>query len=1099
MKILPHESDRAAEIVTTSTCDYLIVTASNDAQASSYLRQLRLRSELGLLSGFRHSLVVTDPGGRRAGNGGSTLCCLMEVLGRELADRGTSLPDAEAWTDALRKLRILIIHAGGDSRRLPAYGPSGRLFLPLPGIADSAVGSTLFDRQLPTYRALLCPEQVDPAGLGQIVIAAGDVLLRFDPQEVQWNGEGVCGLGCLVSPGDAARHGVFCLDGSGPVRRFLQKPSVEVQAQERAITAYGQSVLDVGVFHFDAETAIRLLRLAEVQGDDSGRLHWSGPIGRSIEEHGLDFYREIACAFGTDTTLESHGAAARTGGSRWGEAELRRIYDVLHDVPCRVQVIKQCEFLHFGTSRQIIESGQQLVRSEAGFASSPPAAVCSNSSLESAAAIAGGPCWIEGCAIGGRLTLAGENVLVGIDIQQPLELPRQACLDVLPGTSRAGRPVVFIRCYGIDDLAGCSKLCGESLDWWAAKSVASDSPRPSGDCSFGLWDASLPSADRSLWNARIFPAERDAAGFRHWLWLFHPKAATVQQWEVWRAADRYSFEEMAARADGEAFDQRRRRLHFEVLKTSLSRYFCHDSSLSAADLAQAIECSGAPEIWIAAVLREARRREESCRQELQAKDPVTEAFSFARVIHSLGSALTRRTDNRQNNRDRPEVAHQVAGAQNDWLRGARAQLDAEMLAWLDRHGLSLAEDTTVEDWASRAQGLAFDDLRRRIVTSGRPESCAVRCALRSDEIAWGRAPARLDLAGGWSDTPPYTLENGGTVLNAAVLLNGQPPVQVYGRVTGEPLIRVRSIDLGTHLDISTWDGLLDYNSAVGAFSLVKAALVICGFTPHRGAECNRSLSELLADFGGGLEITTLAAIPKGSGLGTSSIMGAVLLAVINRMLGRTLPHHELFHKVLQLEQELTTGGGWQDQIGGAIGGLKIAATRAGLLPQATIRYVPADTLDPRLNGGLTLLYYTGVTRLAKNILQNVVGRYLDRDRQSMEALGQLGGLAERMAEAMGRKDIQQFGQMIDHAWSLNLQLDPHSTTAEIEDLLARLRPHLHGAKLLGAGGGGFLLLVAKSTADAHRITTLLEGAPPNDRARFFEFQVSDAGLEVSVC
>jgi galactokinase/mevalonate kinase-like predicted kinase len=196
---------------------------------------------------------------------------------------------------------------------------------------------------------------------------------------------------------------------------------------------------------------------------------------------------------------------------------------------------------------------------------------------------------------------------------------------------------------------------------------------------------------------------------------------------------------------------------------------------------------------------------------------------------------------------------------------------------------------------------------------------------------------------------------------------------------------------------------------------------------------------------------------------------------------------------------LTTGGGWQDQIGGSIGGLKLAACKAALVPEATIRYVPADVLDPRLNGGQTLLYYTGMTRLAKNILQNVVGRYLDRDREAMSALGHLAGLASRMAEAMGRKDVRHFGRLIDAAWALNRQLDPHSTTPEIEELLARIRPYLHGAKLLGAGGGGFLFLVARSPADAVCVTRLLEESPPNDRARFFDFQVSDSGLAVSVC
>jgi fucokinase len=536
--------------------------------------------------------------------------------------------------------------------------------------------------------------------------------------------------------------------------------------------------------------------------------------------------------------------------------------------------------------------------------------------------------------------------------------------------------------------------------------------------------------------------------------------------------------------DREAFHERRLRLHADAVQRSLSRCFRHDSRFSAADLAQAMVSSSTPEAWFAAVLEEARRREEQ-----PSSEPVEESFSFARTTHTLGSAL------------RLINSGQIADCKLQIATGELEKSAApDTHAWLVRHGLELGNRFDAEDWAQRAQSAAFDYLRRKIVASGRREAAAPRSALRSDEIVWGRAPARLDLTGGWTDTPPYSLERGGTVLNAAVLLNGQPPVQVYARVTGEPLIRVRSIDLGTHLDIHGWDELFDYSSAVGEFSLVKAALVISGFTPlSGGAERNRPLRDVLANFGGGIELTTLAAIPKGSGLGTSSIMGAVLMAVIHRMLGRTPTPTELFHAVLRLEQELTTGGGWQDQIGGAVGGLKLTSTRAGLVPEATIRYVPSDVLDPRLNGGQTLLYYTGMTRLAKNILQTVVGRYLDRDRQAIAALEQLAPLAVCMAEAMGRKDLAEFGRMIDAAWRLNNQLDPHSTTPEIEALLAHLRPHIYGAKLLGAGGGGFLLLVCKSSEDAGRVRSMLETAPPNERARFFDFEVSAKGLEVSVC
>ena len=136
-----------------------------------------------------------------------------------------------------------------------------------------------------------------------------------------------------------------------------------------------------------------------------------------------------------------------------------------------------------------------------------------------------------------------------------------------------------------------------------------------------------------------------------------------------------------------------------------------------------------------------------------------------------------------------------------------------------------------------------------------------RNTLRADEIVWGRAPVRLDLAGGWTDTPPYSLEQGGAVLNAAVNLNGQPPIQVYARITPTRRICIRSIDVGTSLEIDHWDQLLDFHADTGEFSLVKAALVLAGFQPERMAAGGEELRDALGEFGGGIELTTLAAVP----------------------------------------------------------------------------------------------------------------------------------------------------------------------------------------------------------------------------------------------
>jgi galactokinase/mevalonate kinase-like predicted kinase len=432
------------------------------------------------------------------------------------------------------------------------------------------------------------------------------------------------------------------------------------------------------------------------------------------------------------------------------------------------------------------------------------------------------------------------------------------------------------------------------------------------------------------------------------------------------------------------------------------------------------------------------------------------------------------------------------------LPGLREKLSPQMTAWLQSLDLSADGQTPARDWGAKACESAFGQLNLAILHSSMTRLPRPHNALRSDETIWGRAPARLELGGGWTDTPPYTLEFGGSVINAAVNLNGQPPIHCYGRVISRPVIRLGSIDVGEHVEISDLDQLLDYHRPSDPFALVKACLAISGFSPAMAEwPGDITLERMLREFGGGIELTTLVGIPKGSGLGTSSIIGATVIAVIHRMMGRTLGQRELFHDVLRLEQAMTTGGGWQDQIGGAVGGTKITTTQPGMFPDPSIHYVPNDVLDP--SGGSTLLYYTGVTRLAKNILRQVVGGYFNRNRTIMATLAQEHQVARCIAEAMARKDAAAFGHYIDEAWRLQKQLCGDVTNAPIELLLSRIRPHIHGARILGAGSGGFMMMICKSPADAAAIRQSLTEKPINERSRFFDFSINNVGLEVTGC
>src|SRR5208283_211907 len=322
--------------------DYLIVTAANDQQAKVYEDQLQERQKAGELPQIRHCLVIPDLEGRRIGSGGSTLHSIACVLHCERPGVGAgSFEEAEA---ILSSLRILIVHAGGDSRRLPAYSHCGKMFVPIPGKGQHTVAATLFDRLLPTFLRL--PE----ARQGQIVVASGDALILFAPSALKLDRPGITALGCYASSGEAAHHGVFCADKSGSVRRYLQKPSMDTQVETEAVNEEGESVLDLGVMSMDARAAVRLMRAFFAEGPrDHGKaaLEWQKEARGALFSNGIDLYREICCVLGTETTCEQYVDAVRASGSTIDCALLANWFGFLRRIPLNLEIVPRCKFLHF--------------------------------------------------------------------------------------------------------------------------------------------------------------------------------------------------------------------------------------------------------------------------------------------------------------------------------------------------------------------------------------------------------------------------------------------------------------------------------------------------------------------------------------------------------------------------------------------------------------------------------------------------------------------------------------------------------------------------------------------------------------------------------
>ena len=392
---------------------------------------------------------------------------------------------------------------------------------------------------------------------------------------------------------------------------------------------------------------------------------------------------------------------------------------------------------------------------------------------------------------------------------------------------------------------------------------------------------------------------------------------------------------------------------------------------------------------------------------------------------------------------------------------------------------------------------AFGLLRQGLTEQALLQPQHPQLAVCQDQIVWGRSPVRIDIAGGWTDTPPYCLLEGGNVVNLAIELNGQPPLQTYVKPCREPHIILRSIDLGASEVVETYDELQQYNKVGSPFSIPKAALALAGFLPQFSAERFPSLKAQLEAFGSGIELTLLSAIPAGSGLGTSSILAATVLGAVSDFCSLAWDKNEIGHRTLILEQLLTTGGGWQDQFGGVLGGVKLLQTQSGFEQNPLVRWLPTDVYTMPEYRQCHLLYYTGITRTAKQILAEIVRRMFLNNGDQLLLLRQMKAHALEMFDAIQRQDFEQMGRLVGVTWQQNQHLDSGTNPEAVRRLTNMIDDLCLGYKLPGAGGGGFLYMVAKDPDAAARIRKILNDNRHNANSRFVEMDLSPSGLQIS--
>ena len=335
------------------------------------------------------------------------------------------------------------------------------------------------------------------------------------------------------------------------------------------------------------------------------------------------------------------------------------------------------------------------------------------------------------------------------------------------------------------------------------------------------------------------------------------------------------------------------------------------------------------------------------------------------------------------------------------------------------------------------------------------------------------------------------------MVNIAIELNGQPPLQAYVKPCKEYKVILRSIDLGASEIVNTYEELADFAKVGSPFSIPKAALVLAGFQPGFSTETYSSLEQQLQHFGSGIEVTLLSAVPAGSGLGTSSILASTVLGAVSDFCGLAWDKNEICRRTLVLEQLLTTGGGWQDQYGGVLHGVKLLQTPSGFNQSPLVRWLPDFLFTNPEHQKCHLLYYTGITRTAKGILAEIVRRMFLNETKQLQLLGEMKAHALDLYDAIQRGNFQEMGRLVGVTWEQNKLLDSGTNPEAVEAIIDQIKDYCIGYKLPGAGGGGFLYMIAKDPEAAARIRMILQENPLNNCARFVDMTLSDKGLQVS--
>lgn len=951
--------------------DYIVLTASNEEQASAYRSELHYRLQNGLLPDRTKYVVLPDPEGKRVGSGGATFHVLKYLV------------ELEGSRDVLKK-RVLVIHSGGDSKRVPQYSACGKLFSPVPRELPGGRASTLFDELMIATAGI--PARMQDG----MLVMSGDVLLLFNALQIDLQYHGAAAISIKEHVSTGKEHGVFLNDGHGMVKRFLHKQSEEQLRLLGAVNEQDNVDLDTGAVMLDTELLNALFSLIST-GDKVDAEKFGAFVN---EKARISFYGDFLYPLAQEATLEEYYKEAPEGNFCEELTACRtKIWEAIHTFGMKVICLSPAEFIHFGTTKELLElltdkvDDYEFLKWQRQVCTNRPEAkhYAAHNSLIAKKAVIGEKAYLEDCYIGENVCVGEGSILSGLRVMEG-QIPPHVVLHAL--CLKDGGYAV--RIYGIED--NPKGTLDENTDFLYGKlrdilEYYQISPEQ-------IWHGK----EEYLWFADLYPVcDTIAEALEASLKLIRisemrEPSPSVAQWLLQKRTSLYdSFNQ----ADVKKIRPWKTKLEDLVL---INRFV----------------------------------------EKLETKSSYVEALE---VFGQVGI-------------DQKKFDMLMEEAEKQEL-SLKMRIYYALSRYMKKGNIVFAEETSYDV----LERLCFDCLGKVIYENSRKYIYDNRNYQIEKDAVSVQLPVRVNWGGGWTDTPPYCNEQGGMVLNAALKLNGIFPIQVEVRKLDKLHVEFVSEDIGVEGCCETAEEIRDCHNPFDFFALHKAALIACGIVPLTGGE---SLQEILKRLGGGIYLSTkVVGVPKGSGLGTSSILSGACVKALHEFLGLTCKEGAVYDIVLCMEQIMSTGGGWQDQVGGLTNGIKYSITEPGVDQHIQVEQVSVPESAKKELQERFVLIYTGQRRLARNLLREVVGNYIGGRKESIDALTGMKKVARKMKKALEAGDIDELAFLFNEHWELSKQLDMGATNTCIDQIFLSCEDLIDGRFIAGAGGGGFLQAILK--------------------------------------